>query len=255
MIAHTGRICIIVLASIWCLTITSGPFLSVNAQPNSNRLPILLIHGYGEDSSIWNSWIHWLGAGPSSKVYSVTFHNDKCGSVAEHAIELNGIVNKILHDTGGNNVNIVAHSKGGLDARSYIAHSTVDKVANLIMIGTPNSGSTAAWVDITGCPFGSDKDLFPGSAATEVRDRPESTNYHTIVGNYLPDDMCWLGLIPYHDGGNCFIAGKDDFLVPVDSAASSPLLHYASLGQFPYDHFALLIHRDVFNRALPVLNG
>jgi hypothetical protein len=195
-----------------------------------------------------------LGTDPSSKVYPITFHNDECGSVAEHAIELNNIVNKILHDTGSNMVNIVAHSKGGLDARSYIAHSTVDKVANLIMIGTPNSGSPAAWVDITGCPFGSDRDLFPGSTATEVVDKPQSTHYNTIVGNYLPDDICWIGLIPYHDGGNCFIAGKDDLLVPVNSAASSPLLHYASLGQFPYAHLSLLSHKDVFNRVLPVLN-
>ena len=47
----------------------------------------------------------------------------------------------------------------------YIAHGGADKVANVIMIGTPNSGSPAAWIDITGCPFGSDRDLFPGSAA------------------------------------------------------------------------------------------
>ena len=59
-------------------------------------------------------------------------------------------------------VNIVAHSKGGLDARWYIAHGGANKVANLIMIGTPNSGSPAAWMDITGCPFDSDSDLFPG---------------------------------------------------------------------------------------------
>ena len=88
MISHIGRICIIALASIWCLTITSGSFLSVNAQPNSNRLPILLIHGYGEDSSVWNSWRYWLGANNFSSVYPITFSNDKCGSVEEHATEL-----------------------------------------------------------------------------------------------------------------------------------------------------------------------
>jgi len=123
------------------------------------------------------------------------------------------------------------------------------------MIGTPNSGSSAAWVDITGCPFGSDRDLLPGSAATRVVDQPQSTHYYTIVGDYLPDNICWIGLIPYHDGGNYFIPGKDDLLVPVYSAESSPLLQYTRLGQpLPYDHFALLKHRNVFEKTIPILN-
>jgi triacylglycerol esterase/lipase EstA (alpha/beta hydrolase family) len=86
------------------------------------------------------------GADNFSRVYPITFHNDKCGSVEEHAMESNGIINEILHNTGGKKVSIVAHSKGSLDARWYIANSGIDKVANLIMIGTPNSGSPAAWL-------------------------------------------------------------------------------------------------------------
>ena len=63
IITHSKRICVIALASIVCLTIIGGSFLSVNAQrPNSNRLPILLIHGFAEDSSIWNLWEDWLTA-------------------------------------------------------------------------------------------------------------------------------------------------------------------------------------------------
>jgi hypothetical protein len=43
------------------------------------------------------------------------------------------------------------------------------------MIGTPNSGSPVSVWYFTGCPPGSDSDLFPGSAATLVVDRPHST--------------------------------------------------------------------------------
>jgi len=259
MIKHTGRISIIVLASIWCLTIASCSFLSVNAQqPSSNRLPILLIHGYNEYPSIWDTWKTWLQADGFSNVYAISFQDDKCGSVADHTMELTGIVNGILQNTGSQKVNIVAHSKGGLDARWYIAHGGADKVANLIMIGTPNSGSPAAVWDLTGCTLGSDKDLHPGSAATRVVDRPQSTHYYTIAGNWRPDQLCPTGVfgawIP--DGGNCLIPGKDDLFVSVDSAQASPLRHYIPLGQpFPYDHFALLKHRDVFDLALPKLNG
>ncbi len=184
MKTKTLRISLVALVSICCLTVASGSFLSVNAQqPNSNWLPILLIHGYGEDSRVWNSWRYWLGADNFSGVYPIAFSDDKCGSVEEHATELNNIVNGILHDTGSQKVNIVAHSKGGLDARWYIAHGGADKVANLIMIGTPNSGSPVGWIDFTGCLPGSDSDLIPGSAATLVVDRPQSTHYYAIAGN------------------------------------------------------------------------
>jgi triacylglycerol esterase/lipase EstA (alpha/beta hydrolase family) len=44
-------------------------------------------------------------------------------------------------------VNIVGHSKGGLDARVFLANNAFTNnkaVANLIMIGTPNAGSPIA---------------------------------------------------------------------------------------------------------------
>jgi pimeloyl-ACP methyl ester carboxylesterase len=253
MIAQTRRISAIALASIWCLTIISGSSLSVNAQqPDSNRLPILLIHGYGENSNIWNSWRGWLGGDHFSKVYPITLQDDECGSAQQHATELKNIIDRILSETGYEKVNIVAHSKGGLDARWYIASSSIDKVANLIMIGTPNAGSPAALWDFTGCPFGSDSDLFPGSPATQVVDRPQSTNYYTIAGNWLPNNLCPIGLLWIPNGGNCFIPGPDDGLVAVYSVKSSP--EYIPLGTFPYYHTDLVKQRDVYERALPILD-
>ena len=62
---------------------------------------------------------------------------------AEHAKELSNIIGQIKKETGQNKMNIVAHSKGGLDARVYLANNTKD-VANLVMIGTPNAGSPLA---------------------------------------------------------------------------------------------------------------
>jgi triacylglycerol esterase/lipase EstA (alpha/beta hydrolase family) len=41
-------------------------------------------------------------------------------------------------------INIVGHSKGGLDARVFLDMTDTKDVANLIMIGTPNTGSPAA---------------------------------------------------------------------------------------------------------------
>ena len=77
--------------------------------------------------------------------YPITFKqsDDKCGSSAEHAKELSNIIGQIKEETGQNKVNIVGHSKGGLDARVYLANNTKD-VVNLILIGIPNTGSSIA---------------------------------------------------------------------------------------------------------------
>ena len=77
--------------------------------------------------------------------FPITFKqsDDKCGSAAEHAKELSSQIADVTDKTGQSKVNIVGHSKGGLDARMYLGNSTQD-VANLIMIGTPNAGSPLA---------------------------------------------------------------------------------------------------------------
>jgi pimeloyl-ACP methyl ester carboxylesterase len=257
MMIYNKKSSTIAIVLISCITIFSGSLLLANAQPSiSDNLPILLIHGYGEKANIWNWWIDWLGQDQFTKVYPITFTNDRCGSTEQHANELKNIIDNILSQTGSKQVNIVAHSKGGLDARWYIANNNIDKVANLIMIGTPNAGSPAAWWDISGCPFGSDSDLFPGSDATQVVDRPQSTNYYTIAGNWIPNHTCLSFFYPFVwlDGGNCFIPGPDDNFVPVDSVNSQP--SYIPLAPpFPYDHFDLLKQKDVYTKVLPKLNG
>ncbi|MGA9154556.1 MAG: alpha/beta fold hydrolase [Candidatus Nitrosopolaris sp.] len=255
MIEQTVRISAITLTSVWCLTIISGSFLPANAQqPASNRLPILLIHGYGENSNIWDSWTDWLSGdhfdNTTSKVYVITFTNDdECGSVAQHATELTNTVNRILDETHSDKVNIVAHSKGGLDARWYIAHDN-DKVANLIMIGTPNSGTTAAFWQYHGCPFGSDFDLFQGSQATQAADQTLSTHYYAIAGNLaIP---CIL-VSPFFS--SCYLVPNDG-LVTVHSAECTYDHCYTSLAPpFPYNHEGLLTQKDVYEKVLPILSS
>jgi triacylglycerol lipase len=77
---------------------------------------------------------------------TVTFHqsDDPCGSAKDHAKEPGDIVGQVKNITGQKQVNIVGYSKGGLDARVYLAESGTHDVANLIMIGTPNAGAPLA---------------------------------------------------------------------------------------------------------------
>ncbi|MFL6408395.1 MAG: esterase/lipase family protein, partial [Nitrososphaeraceae archaeon] len=90
-------------------------------------------------------------------------------------------------NTGSEKINIVAHSKGGLDARVYLANNLLnDDVANLIMIGTPNAGSPLAdrFSDSDPCKpavF----DLMTTAPATRVPNNP-NTMYYTIAGDWVP---------------------------------------------------------------------
>src|SRR5215212_11552886 len=160
---------------------------------STTKLPVLLIHGYMEDASVWNKWIDLLKEDGISAVYPITFKqsDDECGSAAEHAKELSNIIGQIKEETVKNNVNIVGHSKGGLDARVYLANNTND-VANLIMIRTPNAGSPLVESNNMGAP--AVYDLRPGAAVTEVKMNP-NTKYYTIAGDWnLKSENCQLML-------------------------------------------------------------
>ena len=182
-----------------------------------------------------------------TNVYPIIFkHDDECGSVKDHATELSGIVDKILNDTGSERVNIVGHSKGGLDARWYIGHEGADKVSNLVMIGTPNLGTPSARMEVTPCWFQGSagrEDMVPGSDPTQTPDRA-NTNYYTVAGNYSVP--CFITL----ERHVCYIVENDGF-VTVESALGKS--HYVSLGVFPYNHSSLLTQKDIYQKVLPII--
>jgi pimeloyl-ACP methyl ester carboxylesterase len=203
---------------------------------NSTTLPVLLIHGYMEDASVWNKWIDLLKKDGIS-VYPITFKqsDDGCGSATEHAKELSNIIEQIKKETGQNKVNIVAHSKGGLDARVYLANNTTNDVANLIMIGTPNAGSPLAESCEIGIP--AVYDLRPGAAATEVNMNP-NTKYYTIAGDWNPLSENYHLFFSFEQSGFSSLPIPNDGMVSVASVESQD--YFINLGHSTNYHFNLL---------------
>jgi hypothetical protein len=118
--------------------------------------------------------------------HAITFSgDDECGSAQEHAAELIDIVEDFKTDTREDKINIVTHSKGGLDARLYLANDpTNDDVANLVMIGTPNAGSELADLYHEDDPCKpAVYDLLTTAPVTQVENNP-NTRYHTIASNW-----------------------------------------------------------------------
>jgi uncharacterized alpha/beta hydrolase family protein len=205
------------------------------SQVQKKPLPVLLIHGYLSDASTWNKWQDLLKKDGIS-AFPITFQqsDDKCGSAAAHAKELSMKIDEIKKITGQSRVNIVGHSKGGLDARVYLANGTHD-VANLIMIGTPNAGSPIALLSNICAP--AVNDLKPYAPDTLVKMNP-NTRYYTIAGDWNPTmGNCPISLFSSVELFNT-LPKPNDGLVPVSSVESQKYFH--SLGHSNDCHTNLL---------------
>lgn len=110
------------------------------------RYPLLLLHGVGfRDYRYINYW----GRIPKNLVRngaSVFYgHQQAFGTIEYNGQMIKEKIQEIIDLTGCYKVNIIAHSKGGLDARYAISTLNMsDHVASLTTISTPHRGSALA---------------------------------------------------------------------------------------------------------------
>lgn len=106
------------------------------------KYPILLVHGvFFRDFEKLNYW----GRIPDELIQNgatIYYGNHSSSlSVKDSAKELAVRIKEVVKESSCKKVNIIAHSKGGLDTRYAISNLGVDKyVASLSMINTPNHG-------------------------------------------------------------------------------------------------------------------
>ncbi len=106
------------------------------------KYPVVMVHGiFFRDWQYFNYW----GRIPKElkrNGANVYYGNQQSSlAIAESAQELKQEILEILKNTGTQKVNIVAHSKGGLDSRYAISMLGLeDKVASLTTINTPHRG-------------------------------------------------------------------------------------------------------------------
>lgn len=107
------------------------------------KYPILMVHGiFFRD---WQKFNYW-GRIPKELVRNgaeVFYGNQQSSAhISRSAEELKKSILKVINDTGAEKVNIIAHSKGGLDSRYAISKLGMDKyVASLTTINTPHYGA------------------------------------------------------------------------------------------------------------------
>ena len=107
------------------------------------KYPILLIHGMGaRDRKRLSYWGRIPTALRKNGAKVFFGGQDSNGSLETNAKTLCGAVERVIAETGSEKLNIIAHSKGGLEARYMIScHGLADRVASLTTLSTPHHGS------------------------------------------------------------------------------------------------------------------
>ena len=119
----------------------------INRKRSAERLcqtkyPILMVHGvFFRDIKQFNYW----GRIPRELIKNgaTVFYGNhaSASSIADSAAELSKRIEEVLETTGAEKVNIIAHSKGGLDCRYAMAYcGMAEKIASLTTINTPHRG-------------------------------------------------------------------------------------------------------------------
>ena len=194
----------------------------------ATKYPILLVHGvFFRDYKHLNYW----GRIPAdlelngARVYYGCQHS--AASVAECGRELADRIRTIMAETGCEKVNVIAHSKGGLDMRYALANEGIAPyVASLTTVNTPHTGCVFADFLLT---------TFPESFKAKV-----ATTYNKAarrLGDPNPDFMAAVGDLT---ATGCaalepHLAGKSNPAPLADIYCQSvgTLLLHATGGRFP----------------------
>ena len=119
-----------------------GEAVSNNRQIDL-KYPILMVHGMGfRDRKYLNYWGRIPGKLEKAGCKVFYGNQDSSASVETNAEFLAKRVNEILAQTGAERVNVIAHSKGGLDIRCAIGkYDLGGKIASVTTMSTPHHGS------------------------------------------------------------------------------------------------------------------
>ena len=183
----------------------------VEALPDDGHPPLVFVHGLGGsrgDFMMMAGYFSWLGRKRSYRV-----HFEEARTLAERAAELNTFVREIARVNGAPQVDIVAHSLGGVSARLALTdHDLAPLVRTLVTLGSPHQGSYPARYGNT--PIFHDL-------------RPDSELMRRLAATPWPETV----------RGVSFWSRNDLFVLPAESAIAdgteaieaTPATHYAYL--------------------------
>lgn len=110
---------------------------------SKTKYPVVLVHGMmAKDFPFWPAF---RGITDFLKKHDISVYvtnQDGVGAIDTNALQLKAEIEAIIQKENCEKVNIIAHSKGGLDARYMISCLDMEKqVASLTTLSTPHHGS------------------------------------------------------------------------------------------------------------------
>ncbi|MCF6378413.1 PxKF domain-containing protein [Nocardioides KLBMP 9356] len=167
--------------------------------------PVVMVHGMNSDASTWAPYPAMLEAahdGWTSRAVD-TMRTDPVGyrPIRANADELAAAVTQTQRKAGAFQVDLVAHSMGGLISRSYIngvmtppsdaTGSAPRAVRRLVMLGTPNGGSPCA--DLFRVPMTAELRTDAMWLFNQVVTARHGVPFSVGIGDVIPVTCGWPG--------------------------------------------------------------
>lgn len=235
-----------------------SPMAAVPIQMGAR--PVVMVHGF---ASTWEAWTRYVG--PSGYLASQDLAGfavgdgrapgamrtgdfvspaDRTNTIAENAAVLSEYIEGVKKQTGADQVDVIAHSMGGLIARYYIDRVMGSRdVAQLIMLGSPMAGTDCADLPAAlGLYLPATLEIRPSYVKDVFNPsifRRRGVPFHALAG------------VPIVEGLEAPCTGvPTDLAVSLDSVTAIPL----SSSRMPVLHTDLNLSQDVFDQfVLPLL--
>jgi len=192
------------------------------ALPTGNKPPVLLLHGFIDNRSVFVLLRRSLAQHGRHQIESLNYSPLTC-DIRTAAELLGRHIEEICERTGQPEVDIVGHSLGGLIARYYVQRLGGDaRVRTLITLGTPHGGTRVAPV-MDAHPIV--RQMRPGSAVIQELAEPAPHCRTRFVS---------------------FWSDLDHLMAPLETACiAHPDLHVQNVQVSGIGHLALPVHPTV----------
>ena len=211
------------------LTLIAKREVDVAALPDDGHRPVVFVHGLGGGRGNFTLMRLWLRLQGRRRTYSLRLPGSE--SIPRLAERLSAYVHSVIeaNDLAEGQVDLVAHSMGGLVARCALEDpETARRVATLVTLGTPHAGSHAARYADT----------------QHTRDLRPDSELLARLARQLP----WSGSSRLV----CFWSRADVILLPATTAR----VEGATNVELPdVTHYGYLIYPSVWQRVNETLRG
>lgn len=169
------------------------------------KYPILMVHGvFFRDSRFFNYWGRIPGELEKNGAQIYYGNHSSASSVPESAKELDARIREIVEKLGCGKVNIIAHSKGGLDCRYALSELGTDEfVASLTTINTPHRGCKFADYLLTEIPERQQNMVAQAYNSTLKKVGEPQPDFISAVSD-LREDACLRLNEKIHDSGQVY---------------------------------------------------